>query len=908
MTRSVCLLPAPNANGAGGVMIHVNKLAQNLERRGWEIVAQPDGEALVHCHALDRAPEVDIYTNHGVYPLKAKMAQWQIDANKAIFDNLRQARQVVAVSQWTAEQWGRLVGRYPAGDPRDEKAAGDTWVIYNGVDLAEWENMPTGHLRAALRITAETPLVLWGKTGLSDVLDPTPAIELALRRPDIAVVAPLKKELIPHAPKNMHLIGPQPFRHMQAALADCDVYLATVQENHAIQVLEAMALQKPILGYRHGGTAETVTDACGALVKPGDMDRLVEKLDTVLSSAARMGAAGRERVERMFTLDQAVERLLAVYERALEEREKERAPGRPKVSVVIPCYNKAAYVGEAIKSVLRQRQAPAYELVVVDDGSKDASLQAIAGALGMQNVKSKGLNAAFKPLQVVDGVPVRVIAQENAGVATARNNGIAASQGQYICCLDADDRIDPLFLSRLSAALDADPGLGIAYSDMMAFGMRPDSGYWQGTVLASEYEFERLTRGNFIPCCNLFRRTAFQRAGGYKDINPSWEDYEMWLNMGKLGWHGRRIPGALFWYRKLWQEGRDHESQPHVQRLRAIVNSHHRDIYPPLASVVIPCYKHSRFLKTAIDSALAQTWPDLEVVVVDDGNEPAEATAIGEIVDSYPAGLVRLVTNDRNLGLAAARNAGIDQARGTWIVPLDADDKLAPAFLEKTLSAIQQNPRHYAYSDSVLWWPADDKEQVLAAEDYVFANLLNRITHACTILYARDAWLQVGGYKPVMSRMGGWEDWEFVIALGEIGICGVRVPEPLFWYRQHSANQMRHTANDNKPALQETIRRLHPAIYRGEFSMACCGRKQGATAIPAAPRVPEMRSAINAPMPAGGEGLVLVRYVGGSVGSQTFKAPSGMMYRFGLADPLKKVIPGDADWFASMPTFQVVPI
>ena len=89
--------------------------------------------------------------------------------------------------------------------------------------------------------------------------------------------------------------------------------------------------------------------------------------------------------------------------------------------------------------------------------------------------------------------------------------------------------------------------------------------------------------------------------------------------------------------------------------------------------------------------------------------------------------------------------------------------------------------------------------------------------------------------------------------------------------------------------------------------MACCGGKRGAAAIPAAPRVQETRSAINAPMPANTDGLVLVRYVGGSVGSQTFKAPSGMMYRFGLADPLKKVIGADADWFAQMPTFQVVP-
>ncbi|HNU04166.1 MAG TPA: glycosyltransferase [Anaerolineae bacterium] len=854
----------------------------------------------MHCHATDRAPQVDVYTNHGIYPIHQEMPDWQRRANRAIFDNLRQARQVAAVSHWTAEQWGALVGRYPDGDPR-EAGNGDTWVLYNGIDLADWEDVPTGRLRAALSIPYETPMVLWGKTALSEVLDPTPALEIALRRPDVQVVIPLPQEALPHAPANVRLIGPQPFRHMQAALADCDVYLATVKENHAIQVLEAMALAKPVLGYRHGGTAETV-GAGGVLVRPGDVGALLAGLDTALAQGAALGAAGRERVERRFTWEQHTERLLAVYERALAERASEASPGRPKVSVVIPCYNKAPYVGEAIQSVLAQRDAPPYELLVVDDGSTDSSLAAIAAALAPGVPQPSG--GPVFPLSV-HGVPVRVIRQENAGVAAARNNGIEAAQGRYICCLDADDRIDPLALARWTAALDADPGLGVAYSDMLVFGVRPDTGGWQSIVTATEYDFEMLKRGNLIPCCNLFRKSAWRRAGGYKDINPSWEDYELWLNMGKLGWHGRRVPGPLFHYRKLWREGRDHESQRYVHRLRAIVNSHHRDLYPPMVSVVIPCYQHSQFLAAAIDSALAQTWPDLEVVVVDDGNDPAEATAIGEIVDSYPSGWVRLVTNDRNLGLAAARNAGIDAARGAWIVPLDADDKLEPSWLETTLQAIQMDPRRFGYSDSILWWPAEGREQVLEASEYDFADLLNRITWPCTIIFHRDAWRQAGGYKPVMSAAGGWEDWEFCITLGEIGVCGVRAAQPLFRYRQHSAQQMRHSANGQKPVLQEMIRRLHPATYRGEFSMSCCG-KRGSTPAPEAQVSRGATASVRGAAVDGNEPVVMVRYVGQSFGSQTWRAPSGRQYRFGVADPLRQVSQSDAEWFALRPEFQVV--
>lgn len=898
--RAVCLLPAFQTQAAGGVAMHVRKLAEHLERRGWTALARPDGDALVHCHAMDRAPQVDVYTNHGIYPIRPTMPDWQRSTNRTIFDNLRQARQVVAVSAWTAAQWGRLVGRYPGDDPRDA-GDGDTWVLHNGIDLAEWERVPAGRLRAALQIPAETPIVLWGKTTLSEVLDPTPALEIALRRPDVQVVIPLPPEALPHAPGNVRLIGPQPFRHMQAALADCDVYLATVCENHAIQVLEAMALQKPILGYRHGGTVETVSDACGVLARPGDLDALTAGLDRALAEAAALGAAGRERVERLFTWERHVDGLLGVYERALAEKMRERSPGRPKASVIIPCFNKAPYVGEAIQSVLAQRDAPGYELIVVDDGSTDSSLAAIAAALA-PGIAQPANGPVFP--ESVHGVPVRVIRQVNSGVAAARNNGIQAAEGQYICCLDADDRMDPLALARWAAALDADPGLGIAYSDMLVFGVRPDTGGWQSIITASEYDFDKLKRGNLIPCCNLFRKVAWRRAGGYKDINPSWEDYELWLNMGKLGWPGRRVPGPLFHYRKLWQEGRDHESQPHVHRLRAIVNSHHRDLYPPMVSVVIPCYRHSGFLADAIDSALAQTWPDLEVVVVDDGNEPAEAEAIGAIVDSYPAEQVRLVVNDRNLGLAAARNAGIDAARGSWIAPLDADDRIEPGWLEAALRATRMDPRQFGYTDSILWWPDESREQVLAAAEYSFPDLLNRITWPCTILFHRDAWRQVGGYKPAMSAAGGWEDWEFCIALGEIGVCGVRAAEPLFRYRQHSASQMRHTANGHKAALQETIRRLHAATYRGEWSMSCCGRQ--ASPMPAAQSTQSSVASVRGAAVDGQEPMLMVRYVGSSYGSTTYRAPSGRQYRFGVADPLKQVPQSDAEWFGLRPDFQVV--
>ena len=112
-----------------------------------------------------------------------------------------------------------------------------------------------------------------------------------------------------------------------------------------------------------------------------------------------------------------------------------------KFSVIIPLYNKAPYVAKAIGSVLAQTISD-YELIIVDDGSKDDSAAIAAQAIeGRENC--------------------RLLNQENAGVAVARNNGVAVSQGDYLCFLDADDWWDPSFLEEMSRLIAEFPDAGI---------------------------------------------------------------------------------------------------------------------------------------------------------------------------------------------------------------------------------------------------------------------------------------------------------------------------------------------------------------------------------------------------------------------------------------------------------------
>ena len=112
-----------------------------------------------------------------------------------------------------------------------------------------------------------------------------------------------------------------------------------------------------------------------------------------------------------------------------------------RFSVIIPLYNKAPYVAKAIGSVLAQTFTD-YELIIVDDGSKDDSAEKAVQAIG-------------------NHTNVRLIKQENAGVSMARNNGAAISQGDYLCFLDADDWWEPTFLEEMSKLVEEFPDAGI---------------------------------------------------------------------------------------------------------------------------------------------------------------------------------------------------------------------------------------------------------------------------------------------------------------------------------------------------------------------------------------------------------------------------------------------------------------
>jgi glycosyltransferase involved in cell wall biosynthesis len=195
-----------------------------------------------------------------------------------------------------------------------------------------------------------------------------------------------------------------------------------------------------------------------------------------------------------------------------------------KVSVVIPCFNHGEFLPEAVASVVNMRRNDV-ELIVVDDGSTDGRTR--------------------KEIDALIALGLKVIRQQNKGLAAARNAGILASEAKYILPLDADNRLRLGYIEHGIRILDANPHIGVVYADAEYIGTR--TGRWS----VGSFDRDRLLQWNYIDACAVYRRSIWEQNRGYDGTMPiqGLEDWDFWLSTLEHGWKFAYVPEVLFEYR-----------------------------------------------------------------------------------------------------------------------------------------------------------------------------------------------------------------------------------------------------------------------------------------------------------------------------------------------------------------------
>lgn len=202
----------------------------------------------------------------------------------------------------------------------------------------------------------------------------------------------------------------------------------------------------------------------------------------------------------------------------------------PKVSVLIPAYNAMDYLPQTLESVMAQDFLD-YEVVIVNDGSSDAIEDWYAG---------------------LSDERVRLISQENRGLAGARNTAIAHARGEYLALLDADDLWEPEKLRLQVDVLEQNPGVGLVYTWLALVDMdaQPTGRFLESTE--EGWVWRDLIHRNFVGCGStpLIRRDCFDELGGFdENLGSYMEDLDMWLRLS-LQYEFRVIKQPLVGYRQ----------------------------------------------------------------------------------------------------------------------------------------------------------------------------------------------------------------------------------------------------------------------------------------------------------------------------------------------------------------------
>lgn len=202
--------------------------------------------------------------------------------------------------------------------------------------------------------------------------------------------------------------------------------------------------------------------------------------------------------------------------------------GSPRVSIVLPTYNGAAYLAESLEGCLAQTY-PDFELIAVDDASTDATATILA-----EYAEHDGR--------------IRVVRHErNRGLPAALNTGFAAARGAYLTWTSDDNRYAPDALAEMVRALEADPAVALVYADIELIDAE---GQVRGTESAME-PLELLTgHGGTGLACFLYRRTVYERLGDYAEDLALAEDYDYWLRVLAAGMTMRHLPRTLYQYRR----------------------------------------------------------------------------------------------------------------------------------------------------------------------------------------------------------------------------------------------------------------------------------------------------------------------------------------------------------------------
>ena len=504
------------------------------------------------------------------------------------------------------------------------------------------------------------------------------------------------------------------------------------------------------------------------------------------------------------------------------------------VSVVIPVYNRKEKLAKTIAALTHQTYPhDLIEIVIADDGSSDhpeVLLDIFSSSFTMKyirqdddgyrlsEIRNKGVAASSHEQIIIldcDMLPLPSLVESYMKYAHVSKKAVLIGGRRYV---NTDDVTHEDILLDINSATSL-PSLRTDTGQVPTNGL-PPSEDWRYKIYRttnnlkdSKYPFRAFCGGNVC-----FNKHLIETVGGFDEDFTAWgaEDTEF----------GYRVYNHGFWLIPVEGAGALHQEPPHgsnetdrdagraitqpilVEKCPAFYRKMEKDrIYEvPKVSVYIPAYNAVEYIEEAIESALNQTYTDLEVVVVNDGS----TDSTGELLDSMYGTHPRVaIIHQENGGISSASNTAIRNCKGEYILQLDSDDALLPEAAEMLVAVLEKNDVGFVYGDAYL----TDSEGIAYGRAYSWSMydryklLEGMMIHHPRMFRKRD-FNRVSGFDTNLSNA---VDYDIFLKLAEV-TDGYHLQTPLYLYRQHNTNtsKVNTTAQDknNHACITAAFERL----------------------------------------------------------------------------------------------------
>lgn len=222
-------------------------------------------------------------------------------------------------------------------------------------------------------------------------------------------------------------------------------------------------------------------------------------------------------------------------------------------------------------------------------------------------------------------------------------------------------------------------------------------------------------------------------------------------------------------------------------------------------SIVIPCFNDHKYVEESIKSAVNQSYSNKEIIVVDDGSNLKTKTVLKKLKPYIDKLLIQ-----NNMGVSSARNVGINQAQGDYVLVQDSDDFFDPTFCEKAIKLFENDNNIKLVSSFMIRFGHGNQSELIKYKEARIQDFLKYNHTTGSAMFRKMDFKMAGGYDENMKN--GFEDWEFYIRILKNGGYSAIIPEPLFKYRQ-KAESTSTKANKIKYDLLQYIYIKHKNLY-----------------------------------------------------------------------------------------------